>query len=598
MLSATPPPLDDEALSFEKPDNNWANDDFCGFQEAGTNNSNGDDEFMDFADPVSSGFQPVNCAGHGSASPTTTHRPTAEKTTPNGEEFAKNDSLNAASSGACYNEGAICDNNDELGNFQQVGSSKSSEVNHSHLSSAGSNTTAADLDSSSSSVNTKHFSSVQKSKPPNVRQGDSVISPRTSSSDGGSFETQEKEICPPDDLKPLNSKCHKSDAQDNTSQDSVTDSGLCSDISPVPKFDEYPDFGDAKGSHDSEDMGVFHSDNESKMHHVPTRDSGIDFGQEEEFIDFQKHDQKEDLEPLDFRPVSFSEDVQEDDDDNFGQFRGNPPSLDDSDCDRTSSPADVDSERSEASRDQTSTPENRNAAAEDDDSKSETLKESSVIVPGESEDFADFHSATDEDFVSVEVQNMTKPHDKISPAVTVEDSSQSDSKHCESGPKEHVGEGEIGSSEEVSNSKDNEDEGSGLQDTNTATDEDEFGGFNSLTVNEVSVDFASFDDDSKNDEDEWAFKNAEEEDFGGFTGPTSGGDDFANFGEPAVPCGEAGDDGNWAAFSSSTDPPPISEDINEDDFQDFQEVQHQKPNINIQELLQKQQVWVQYCIIF
>ena len=51
---------------------------------------------------------------------------------------------------------------------------------------------------------------------------------------------------------PLSEECHvkqhhqslppKPDSQDNTSQGSMTDSGLCSDISPVPKCDEIPRF--------------------------------------------------------------------------------------------------------------------------------------------------------------------------------------------------------------------------------------------------------------------------------------------------------------------------------------------------------------------
>ena len=53
-------------------------------------------------------------------------------------------------------------------------------------------------------------------------------------------------------------KTHKPDSQDNTSQGSMTDSGMCSDISPVPKFDEYPDFVEQRQDSD------FHVDLDSK----------------------------------------------------------------------------------------------------------------------------------------------------------------------------------------------------------------------------------------------------------------------------------------------------------------------------------------------
>ena len=57
----------------------------------------------------------------------------------------------------------------------------------------------------------------------------------------------------------------KGDNQDTTSQDSITDSGMCSDVSPIPKSDaEFPDFGDNKSNDLDGDFGDFQSDGESK----------------------------------------------------------------------------------------------------------------------------------------------------------------------------------------------------------------------------------------------------------------------------------------------------------------------------------------------
>ena len=45
-----------------------------------------------------------------------------------------------------------------------------------------------------------------------------------------------------------NNRPQKPDSQDNTSQGSMTDSGLCSDISPVPKFEDYAEFAEPRTS--------------------------------------------------------------------------------------------------------------------------------------------------------------------------------------------------------------------------------------------------------------------------------------------------------------------------------------------------------------
>ena len=58
------------------------------------------------------------------------------------------------------------------------------------------------------------------------------------------------------------------DTQDNTSQESITDSGMCSDISPVPKFEDYPEFEEYKNNNNEDQSAqiaseIPESDNQS-----------------------------------------------------------------------------------------------------------------------------------------------------------------------------------------------------------------------------------------------------------------------------------------------------------------------------------------------
>ena len=78
--------------------------------------------------------------------------------------------------------------------------------------------------------------------------GDGRKSPRSSSSSSGSQDDRHINTGEDFPTRSHEAKLSRPDTQDNTSQDSVTDSGLCSDISPVPKFEEYPDFGDNKSA--------------------------------------------------------------------------------------------------------------------------------------------------------------------------------------------------------------------------------------------------------------------------------------------------------------------------------------------------------------
>ena len=171
---------------------------------------------------------------------------------------------------------------------------------------------------------------------PSSTQSSMHISNHSSGHDSAIFSDEfQDDSKPVHDLKPLeNNKVHKVDTQDNTSQESVTDSGLCSDISPVPKSEEYSDFVECKPDAEGEDIMfrsaedvMFQSADSAKAETTSLRDSGNE-GPEEEEYEGVRHRVLSGDDPLDLKTSSITgeeeeaEAEEEDEyrDETFGQF--------------------------------------------------------------------------------------------------------------------------------------------------------------------------------------------------------------------------------------------------------------------------------------
>ena len=275
FLSASPPPIDDPPSLND----DWENDDFGGFQAAGPTGG---------TKPGLPGPQPSNTEQRCLQ---TTEKPNngIMNDSPE-EEWADFSGPEVVPPPVVDGEFVAFPTDDSKTGSSSAVSAKDVSLDH--------NLPAADLPAH---MGLQLRSTIDRT----VAHGDGRKSPRSSSSSTGSQDDRQNSCGEDFTARPHEPKFPKPDTQDNTSQDSVTDSGLCSDISPVPKFEEYPDFGDNKSSEVE-----FSDECQSKVGTILEQDEGFaNFGLRDSCGTGSDNNQSPDRDsagpdPLDLRPAS------------------------------------------------------------------------------------------------------------------------------------------------------------------------------------------------------------------------------------------------------------------------------------------------------
>ena len=204
MLSSSPPPIDDGGHD------DWGDDGFGGFQEASSNQ----DDFGDFAT--------FNSVQEDSNESPTAGKPTGVKETLSDNDRKVNGNIS---------ERFICD---QESNIPPVLKAESPPKGHNRVA---------------SDEGFAEFQSVPK--PESSLCNDSKSSP-SQNGDGSQHADSNGNSNPTHPACDNSSVSHPAGATceaqtvDNTSQDSVADSGLCSDMSPGAKCEDYPEFPNQK----------------------------------------------------------------------------------------------------------------------------------------------------------------------------------------------------------------------------------------------------------------------------------------------------------------------------------------------------------------
>ena len=221
----------------------------------------------------------------------------------------------------------------------------------------------------------------------------------------------------------------KSDSQDNTSQGSITDSGLSSDISPGPKQEDFAEFPPVSGkdrkANDTSDSNKNQTDADTLK-----SNSSDESSNQSEGVDGNCADS--DPQPLNLRPLSFTGDdsdtFQDDDSGTFGQFSdfAKPGTYEDSESDTKLSDqfqGDSDSQRDDSEFEEFKKSADSESTTPSDCDKTrgaagdESAVPSGEIAEEDSSDFQECLSAQAED-------DGSKPANVTSPETGYEGASQ------------------------------------------------------------------------------------------------------------------------------------------------------------------------------
>lgn len=419
------------------------------------------------------------------------------------------------------------------------------------------------------------------SVPGTFHQSD-ILSKLTPSQDGQS-DSHDDDLEDGPNLKP--STVPKSDAQDNTSQDSVvTDSGLCSDVSPGPKCEDESDLNSLNSQQKEMEAAL-----------TTSQDSGNDGPEADDVyssdasISYFTGTGDADIEPLDLKTPGYDDTGDDYDEDSFEQFNSAREvstnlQLDspDTECSEESKTESATQEMLDVSPTTDSKLQQDSDNVDDSDCKTETLNTLQTDL-SEGEDVNDSQSGAEDDIVSP-VSHIDQPESDrhLRSSLPLKEASSVDvaAEKCD-----NVGTQEASIS--ALNAHENDfgefsaSDGFGEFLASNVIDQQTSGNKNKADPSSNATAGGEAKDEFDDDDDEWAFHDAkpagtEESDEWAFQNAdqrqSAFGDGFAQFGDG----GNSGES-DWASFADATAPPTDVLTEDDDEFGDFEDVKTEDP---------------------